>query len=122
MLITRNCDNCGKQYEADSRNVKRGWGLCCSKSCAAYKREKSRPDYNPERVKENNVRRENWNGSLLQKSLGDKSFVDSGERYRGRTSEGYRIYGNTAYDEFGEAMYTVDLNDDTHPFSEDAFN
>jgi hypothetical protein len=43
----RKCDNCGKEYMADNRNLKRGWGLCCSKRCAAKKREKSRPDYDP---------------------------------------------------------------------------
>lgn len=37
--MNRNCDHCGKKYEADIRNVNRGWGLCCSKSCAAKKRE-----------------------------------------------------------------------------------
>jgi len=41
-LIKRNCDNCGNTYDADTRNLKRGWGLCCSKSCAATKREKKR--------------------------------------------------------------------------------
>ena len=56
-----NCDNCGIEYEADTRNLNRGWGLCCSKSCAASKREKSKPSYNPERVKANNIRRDNWN-------------------------------------------------------------
>ena len=44
----RKCDNCGKEYMADNRNLKRGWGLCCSKKCAAKKREKSRPNYYPE--------------------------------------------------------------------------
>ena len=29
----RNCDNCGRKYRADNRNLKRGWGLTCSKSC-----------------------------------------------------------------------------------------
>ena len=48
--MIRNCDNCGKIYDADIRNVNRGWGLCCSKSCAASKREKSKPNYSPERV------------------------------------------------------------------------
>lgn len=57
----RNCDNCNKPYEADSRNLKRGWGLCCSKSCAAAKREKGKPNYNPITVAENNHRRANWN-------------------------------------------------------------
>lgn len=58
--IKRHCDNCGKEYEADTRNLNRGWGLTCSKSCAASKREKSKPGYNPDRVKLNNERRENW--------------------------------------------------------------
>ena len=53
----RKCDNCGKEYMADNRNLKRGWGLCCSKKCAAKKREKSRPNYNPETVMYNNLKR-----------------------------------------------------------------
>jgi hypothetical protein len=59
--MKRNCDNCGKSYDADTRNLKRGWGLTCSKSCAASKREKAKPTYNPETVRLNNIRRENWN-------------------------------------------------------------
>lgn len=50
----------GNEYYADVRNLKRGWGLCCSKSCAAEKREKSKPGYNPKRVAINNVRRQFW--------------------------------------------------------------
>jgi len=50
----RKCDNCSKEYLADNRNLKRGWGLCCSKSCASKKREKSKPDYNTETVQRNN--------------------------------------------------------------------
>jgi len=56
----RKCDNCNKQYYADNRNLNRGWGLCCSKRCAAKKREKSKPTYNPQTVLENNYRREHW--------------------------------------------------------------
>jgi hypothetical protein len=40
--MKRKCDYCDKEYNADSRNLKRGWGLCCSKSCAAKKREKQK--------------------------------------------------------------------------------
>lgn len=39
--VTRICENCGRPFQADSRNVARGWGKCCSKSCAASLREKS---------------------------------------------------------------------------------
>lgn len=59
--IKRNCNNCSKEYLADMRNIKRGWGLACNKSCAASLREKSKPGYNPERVERNNLRREVWN-------------------------------------------------------------
>lgn len=38
--ITRTCANCGKTFQADTRNVARGWAKCCSKSCAAALREK----------------------------------------------------------------------------------
>lgn len=57
----RACDNCKKAYYADNRNLKRGWGMCCSKKCAAVKREKKKPGYNPQRVAENNYRRCHWN-------------------------------------------------------------
>lgn len=46
--IKRKCDNCGKEYNADTRNLRRGWGRCCCKSCAAQLREKKKPGYNPE--------------------------------------------------------------------------
>jgi len=59
----RKCDHCKKQYKADTRNLKRGWGLCCSKSCAAKKRESSKPSYDPERVARNNLIRSNWNNN-----------------------------------------------------------
>lgn len=59
--MKRKCDNCGNEYNADNRNLKRGWGLCCSKSCAASKREKSKTGYNLRTVAINNQRRANWN-------------------------------------------------------------
>jgi len=34
--LERKCDFCGKIYKADNRNLKRGWGLTCSKSCDAH--------------------------------------------------------------------------------------
>lgn len=96
--IKRKCDNCGKEYEADTRNLKRGWGLCCSKSCAASKREKCKDGYDVDRVARNNIKRENWN-------IIDTNYYGD---YKGkRTSEGYKIYGNTAVDEFGEAVYDL---------------
>jgi hypothetical protein len=58
--IKRICDDigCSNTYLADERNLRRGWGLCCSKSCAASKREKSRPDYDPVIVARNNKLRD----------------------------------------------------------------
>lgn len=37
-FIERECDWCGSTYVADPWYMKRGWMLCCSKSCAAKKR------------------------------------------------------------------------------------
>ena len=112
--MKRKCDNCQIEYDADERNLNRGWGLCCSKSCAASKREKSKPNYNPERVTINNIRRELWS-----EKFNDENLYGI---YKGRrTSEGYKIYGDTAIDEFGEPVYAVDPYDDTHSFSDDAF-
>ena len=53
------CDNCGKEFNAKSSDLKRGWGRCCSKVCAASIREKSKQGYDPEKVKKNNELREN---------------------------------------------------------------
>jgi len=32
------CLNCGNLFTPDKRNVNRGWGLYCSKSCSVQKR------------------------------------------------------------------------------------
>ena len=53
-FTNRKCDECLKEYSADNRNLQRGWGKCCSKSCSAKKREKSKPSYNLETVERNN--------------------------------------------------------------------
>ncbi len=42
--VTRICKNCGQPFQADTRNIDRGWGLCCSKSCAAAYRQKPKDD------------------------------------------------------------------------------
>lgn len=36
-MVRRVCSakGCGKVYEAKKSDIRRGWGLCCSKSCAA---------------------------------------------------------------------------------------
>ena len=39
-----------------------------------------------------------------------------GTRIIGYTTEGYRIINGVAYDEFDEPVYSVDPNDDRHPF------
>ncbi len=112
--IKRNCNNCTAEYSAKTADVARGWGLCCSKSCAASLREKSKDGYNPERVEANNIRRDNW----VNKGLDENLYGT----YKGkRTTEGYKVYGTTAIDEWGEPVYEVDQYDDTHPFSDDAF-
>ena len=40
--VTRNCEYCTAIYKADKRNLDRGWGLCCCKSCAAKLRERNK--------------------------------------------------------------------------------
>lgn len=101
--MKRNCDNCSKEYEADQRNVNRGWGLCCSKSCASQKREKNKPSYNSERTLENNIRRENWN---RHRAYAPMVFGTSG-RVQGHTDEGYVIVDGVAYNEWDEPVYDV---------------
>ena len=100
--MVRECDVCKVSYTADNRNVKRGWGLCCSKSCAAKKRERSKLSYNQYRVTMNNVKRHQY--SFARKRT---------------TSEGYVIVDGYSYDEWGCPVYMVDEYDDTHPFDMD---
>ena len=75
--MKRNCDYCGAEYIADSRNLKRGWGLCCSKSCAAHKREKARPDYDPIKVEINNRIREGLVDGIECWDDGDSEYWDT---------------------------------------------
>lgn len=49
-------------------------------------------------------------------SPASKAWLNNPDRITGYTSEGYRIIGGVAYDEFDDPMYDVDPNDDTHPF------
>lgn len=74
--ITRKCDVCECEYQAKKSDLKRGWGLCCSKSCASKKRERNKPNYNPSRVKANNIRRKNWNKNKQDKEYKDFYFLE----------------------------------------------
>jgi hypothetical protein len=62
--MERECDNCGEIYNAKPADIKRGWGLTCSKKCAAEKREKSKPDYDKNKVRKNNIKRELWHSKV----------------------------------------------------------
>jgi hypothetical protein len=108
-MIKRNCNNCGKEYLADPRNLKRGWGLSCDKSCAASLREKSKPSYNPKKVAMNNFKREigYFGGGNAPNVVGGSGIIT------GYTSEGYRIMDGIAYDEWDDPVYNVgDVDED----------
>ena len=121
--IKKNCDHCKKEYFADTRNLNRGWGLCCSKSCAAKKREKKKPNYDPVRVAKNNIRRANWNNphempESIKINLNFKRFGESAPNVHGgsglitgMTSEGYRVMDGIAYDEFDDPVYDVGIGE-----------
>lgn len=49
-------------------------------------------------------------------SPASKAFMSNPDRVTGYTSEGYRIIGGVAYDEFDDPVYDIDVNDDDHPF------
>lgn len=61
MYTKRDCDYCKKEYLADNRNLNRGWGKTCSKSCAASLRECTKSTYNINKVAKNNVKRRKQN-------------------------------------------------------------
>ena len=42
MLITRNCANCGKEFTAEARHVRKGDGKYCSRRCSAKMRARPR--------------------------------------------------------------------------------
>jgi hypothetical protein len=79
----RNCDNCSTEYKADNRNLKRGWGLCCSKKCAAEMRERSKPGYSLDKVIKNNAQRKNFDVWLqMNKEMKDRMIQKAKEDLR----------------------------------------
>lgn len=53
MKISKKCRFCSEEFETRTADVKRGWGLFCSKSCAAkYKNVtiKRRGDYSTDQL------------------------------------------------------------------------
>lgn len=42
--IKRKCDNCGKEYTADTRNLKRGGGYVAAKVAPPKREKKANPD------------------------------------------------------------------------------
>jgi len=58
--MKRKCDICNTDYYVKKSDLARGWGLTCSKSCAAKKRERSRNNYDETTVKINNLKRKLW--------------------------------------------------------------
>lgn len=48
----KNCQYCGVSFVPDKRNVNRGWGLCCSKSCASLLKNRFKKMDKSELIKE----------------------------------------------------------------------
>lgn len=102
----RNCDYCQKKYFADNRNLKRGWGLCCSKSCASKKREKEKKDsvlkYEFEGGYQNIVKDFTYNlyravDDFILREIGDEEF----ERVKnGKSKHTYEIRNKIGHDFF----------------------
>jgi hypothetical protein len=38
--MERHCENCGTLFTIDPANLERGWGICCSGTCATAHQEK----------------------------------------------------------------------------------
>lgn len=45
MKVERICKNCKKKFFARSADVKRGWGIFCSKNCKAKEQERRTGQY-----------------------------------------------------------------------------
>lgn len=67
--MIRSCDNCNTEYKAKQSDLDRGWGLTCSKKCAAEKREKEKDTYDVVKVKQNNMKRELWNNKYRREEI-----------------------------------------------------
>lgn len=68
-----------------------------------------------------------WNNVTLSKrnnttriSPASAAYMAREDRITGYTTEGYKIIGGVAYDEFDEPVYMVDPDDDNHPFDMEA--
>lgn len=83
--MKRKYDYCNKEYSGRKTDIDIGLGLCCSKSCAASKREEVKVGYNKETVAKNNIRQKNWNSPDNPKS----------EYYRTPTND--QEYDDTTY-------------------------
>lgn len=66
--------------------------------------------------KRNNKTRISPASAAFMEQRNEKRMGTLDGKFQGYTSEGYRIIDGVAYDEFDDAMYSVDPNDDTHPF------
>jgi hypothetical protein len=45
-MTERICPVCGREFQAKTKDVKRGWGVYCKKSCAAISREAAKKQHN----------------------------------------------------------------------------
>lgn len=72
--MKRFCEVCNKEFEADIRNVNRGWGLCCSKSCAAVYREIEKHSRSKEE-KRLRIATSAMNGILANNQVNSPEFI-----------------------------------------------
>ena len=49
--MERHCENCGNLFTIDPINLERGWGICCSESCATAHQKKKTIQSNISRAK-----------------------------------------------------------------------
>jgi hypothetical protein len=77
--VRRTCDNrgCGIVYEARQADLKRGWGKCCSKSCAASHKLRCNPSHgylhggaDRERMSEDEIRERDHQAALSDCEMG----------------------------------------------------
>jgi len=77
--VRRKCDNrgCTNVYEARQADLKRGWGRCCSKSCAASHTRRNNPGHGclhggaaRERMSEDEIRERDHQAALSDCELG----------------------------------------------------
>ncbi len=120
------CANCGKIFAARTADVKRGWGIYCSKSCKASKQTRdtniSGPDYRASGCNVGQMINGQYAKSQFKEQSSGKRWFPTNVAYEEWDDE--VINGDVKYSKRHQCWLVCDDGDDplidSHPFDSDA--